>query len=55
MVITNSLIWLVIIVIALTIVGTLTLIFMTRKYYWGERGTPPPSKEERQRAKEQVK
>ena len=39
--------WTIILVAILTLLGTLTLVFVTVKYYWGERGTPPPSREER--------
>lgn len=37
----SSLAWLILLVGLLTIVGTVTLVFITVKYYWGERGTPP--------------
>lgn len=37
----------ILIVAALTLVGILTLGLMTVRYYWGERGAPPLSKEER--------
>jgi len=40
-------IWMILIVAALTLVGILTLGLMTVRYYWGERGAPPLSKEER--------
>ena len=29
------------IVLTLTALGTLTLVFITVKFYWGARGTPP--------------
>lgn len=37
----SSLAWLILLVGLLTVVGTVTLVFITVKYYWGERGTPP--------------
>ncbi|HEX9960045.1 MAG TPA: hypothetical protein VGB00_03885 [Pyrinomonadaceae bacterium] len=39
--------------LALTVLGTLTLGFITVKYYWGERGTPPLKGEERRRQREE--
>jgi hypothetical protein len=41
------------IVLSLTLVGILILGFMVMKYYWGERGTPPPTKEARRLMREQ--
>lgn len=37
----SSLTWLILLVTLLTILGSATLIFITVKYYWGDRGTPP--------------
>lgn len=37
----------------LTVLGTLTLAFITVKYYWGERGTPPATGEQRRLQKEE--
>lgn len=37
----SNLAWLIFLVSLLTILGSVTLIFITVKYYWGERGTPP--------------
>ena len=37
----------------LTLLGTLTLVFITVKYYWGERGTPPLTGEQRRRQYEE--
>jgi hypothetical protein len=42
-----------IIVLALTMLGTLALAFVTIKYYWGQRGTPPLTGDERRRQKEE--
>lgn len=39
----SSLAWVIILVLLLTVLGSLTLLFITVKYYWGERGTPPLS------------
>ncbi len=36
----------------LTLVGSLALGIVAYKYYWGERGTPPATAEERRRQKE---
>lgn len=44
--------WLLILVGALTLLGSATLLFITIKYYWGERGRPPLTGEERRRHKE---
>ena len=43
----------ILIVLALTILGVLTLLFITVKYYWGERGAPPPTAAERRRRREE--
>ena len=45
--------WMFLIVLALTVLGVLTLGFITFKYYWGERGTPPLSAAERKRLREE--
>ncbi len=45
--------WMFIIVSALTLAGILILGFMVMRYYWGERGTPPPSAAERRRLREE--
>jgi len=37
----SSYAWVVILVLLLTVLGSVTLLFITVKYYWGERGTPP--------------
>ena len=37
----------------LTLLGTSVLAFITVKYYWGERGTPPLKGAERRRQKEE--
>jgi lipoprotein-anchoring transpeptidase ErfK/SrfK len=49
----SSTVWIIIIVLALTLLGTLTLVFITVKYYWGERGTPPLTGEQRRRQREE--
>jgi hypothetical protein len=48
----SSFAWLIILVLLLTLVGSATLVFITVKYYWGERGTPPLVGEERRRQRE---
>jgi hypothetical protein len=35
------------------LVGTATLVFITVKYYWGERGTPPVTGKRRRQLKEE--
>ena len=45
--------WMIFLVLILTVVGSLTLVFITVKYYWGERGTPPFTGAERRRQKEE--
>lgn len=49
----SSFAWIIIIVLALTLLGTLTLGFITVRYYWGERGTPPLTGEDRRRQREE--
>jgi len=38
--------------LVLTALGTLVLLLITLKYYWGARGTPPVTGEERRLQKE---
>jgi hypothetical protein len=45
--------WIIVIVLILTALGSGTLFFITLKYYWGVRGTPPPTGEERKRLREE--
>ena len=40
------------IVLLLTLLGSLTLLLITVKYYWGSRGTPPLSGEQKRRQKQ---
>lgn len=49
----SSLTWIIIIGILATILGLLVLILPILKFYWGERGTPPLTKEERKRLREE--
>lgn len=49
----NNYLSMILIVLALTVLGVLTLLFITVKYYWGERGTPPLSAAERKRLREE--
>lgn len=37
------------VVLLLTLIGSGALLFVTLKYYWGERGKPPATGEERRR------
>lgn len=48
----SSMAWLFVLVGALTLLGSAALFFSTVKYYWGERGRPPLTGEERRRQKE---
>ncbi|MBK6748566.1 MAG: hypothetical protein KA956_09795 [Pyrinomonadaceae bacterium] len=41
--------WIVVVVLALTLLGSGALFAVTVKYYWGERGAPPLTGEERKR------
>jgi hypothetical protein len=45
--------WIIFLVLILTLLGTLTLVLITVKFYWGDRGTPPPKGEERRRLREE--
>ena len=49
----SSMTWVILLVTALTVVGSATLIFITVKYYWGERGRAPYTGEERRRQKKE--
>lgn len=40
-------------VLILTLLGSLTLVFITVKFYWGERGKPPLTGERRRQKKEE--
>lgn len=37
----------------LTLLGTAALLLITLKYYWGERGAPPMTGEQRRKAREE--
>jgi hypothetical protein len=49
----SSFAWMIILVLILTLVGSAILVFITVKYYWGERGRPPLTGAERRRQKEE--
>ena len=49
----SSFAWIIILTLILTALGTLVLLVITVKYYWGERGTPPLTGEQRRRQKEE--
>ena len=49
----SNTVWLLLLVGLLTVLGSLTLLLITVRYYWGERGTPPLVGEERRRQREQ--
>ncbi len=48
----SNLAWMLFLVLLLTILGSGTLIFITVRYYWGERGAPPPTGEQRRMQKQ---
>jgi hypothetical protein len=45
--------WIAILVLILTLLGSGTLLFITVKYYWGVRGTPPPTRDERRKLRDE--
>jgi hypothetical protein len=49
----SGLIGIFLIVGILTLLGAGTLLFITLRYYWGERGTPPLKREQRRQAREE--
>ena len=49
----SSFAWILILVGALTLLGGGALLLVTFKYYWGERGTPPLTGEQRRKQKEE--
>ena len=49
----SSFAWIIILTLILTGLGTLVLLLITVKYYWGERGTPPLTGDARLRQKEE--
>ncbi len=49
----SSFAWILIVVLVLTLVGSLTLLLITVKYYWGERGAPPLTGEQRRMQREE--
>ncbi|HVE56942.1 MAG TPA: hypothetical protein VNB22_08935 [Pyrinomonadaceae bacterium] len=48
----SSFAWIITLTLVLTALGTLVLLLITLKYYWGARGTPPVTGEERRLQKE---
>lgn len=48
----SNLAWMIFIVFVLTLLGAGTLAFITIKFYWGDRGKPPLTGEERHLQKE---
>lgn len=48
----SNLAWVIVLVLLLTVLGSATLVFITVKYYWGERGTPPLTGEARKLQRE---
>jgi hypothetical protein len=49
----SSFAWVIVITAMLTLLGSGTLLWITVKYYWGERGTPPATGELRRQQKEE--
>lgn len=48
----SAFVWMILIVLLLTALGTFVLAFLTIKFYWGERGKPPLTGEQRRKQKE---
>lgn len=48
----SNLTWVILLVLLLTVLGSATLVFITVKYYWGERGAPPLTGEARKLQKQ---
>ena len=48
----SNYVWMILIVGCLTFAGIVIQSFLVLRYYWGERGTPPPCREERKRLRE---
>ncbi len=49
----SSFAWIIVLVLLLTVLGSLALLFVTIKYYWGERGTAPLTGEKRRLQREE--
>lgn len=49
----SSFAWMIFLVLLLTVLGTLALLLTTIKFYWGERGKPPITGEERRLQREE--
>jgi hypothetical protein len=49
----SSFAWMITLVLILTTLGSLVLGFITIRYYWGDRGRPPLTGEERRRQHEE--
>lgn len=49
----SSFAWMIVLVLILTTLGSLTLGFITVRYYWGDRGRAPLTGDERRRQKEE--
>lgn len=49
----SSFAWIIVLVLLLTLLGSLALLFVTIKYYWGERGTAPLTGEKRRLQREE--
>jgi len=49
----SNLAMILLLVLLLTVIGTAMLVFVTVKYYWGERGKPPIVGEERLKQREE--
>ena len=49
----SSFAWMIVLVMVLTVIGSLTLGFITIRYYWGDRGKAPLTGEERRQQKEE--
>lgn len=45
----SSFAWIFVLIMTLTVLGSSALLFVTVKYYWGERGQPPLTGDERRK------
>ena len=45
----SSFVWIFVLILTLTVLGSSALLFVTVKYYWGERGQPPLTGDDRRK------
>ncbi|MBX3244929.1 MAG: hypothetical protein KF685_10770 [Acidobacteria bacterium] len=49
----SSLVWMILLVLLLTVLGSAVLLFITTRFYWGDRGKPLPDREIRKQKREE--